>query len=210
MFATVQNPIKDFIESCNINSLIHFTKLENLPSILKNGLVSRQQLDSEGIDYLFNDEYRMDGKYNSICLSISFPNYRMFYKYSKSNRDKWCIIFLNPSILYEKNCLFCIENAASTNETNRSDSEKKGINGLKKLFEDIPYRSKVNLPSHFTTNSQAEVLVLENIEPKYIQYICVNHRNVKFNHEDYSDFKFYYGKTYDGFFSPRYDYENGR
>lgn len=210
MLTTVQNPIKDFIESRNINSLVHFTKLENLPSILQNGLISREQLDSECIDYLFNDEYRMDGKYNSICLSISFPNYRMFYKYSNLNRDKWCIIFLDPSILYEKDCLFCIENAASTNETNRSDSEKKGINGLKKLFEDIPYRNKVQLPSHFTTNSQAEVLVLENIEPKYIQCICVNHSDVKFNYEDYSDFEFYYDDDYNGFFSPRCDYESGR
>lgn len=200
--------IQNFIKKRRIVTLAHFTQLENLDSILSNGLLSKEVLSQKQIFYNFNDELRLEGKSNAICLSISFPNYKMFYKYRCSKKGEWCVLELDTSILYEKECLFCISNAASSDELKRSDIEKMGISGLKKLFYDSTgYRDSVNLPVRYTTNPQAEVLVLDSIEPKYIKGIHFdrNHSKYKEFTLKYPKFKFYISPRA---FGPRCDYEN--
>lgn len=64
-----------------IDALYHFTHKDNLESILLTGLITRKKLKEQDIDYKYNDEYRWDALEDSISLSISHPNYRMFYKY---------------------------------------------------------------------------------------------------------------------------------
>lgn len=204
----LKSKISDFIQERNITSLYHFTKADNLYSILRNGLLSRKTLDEKEIAYLYNDEARLEGKLQANCLSISFPNYKMFYKYRDQSRcDEWCVIELNPRVLYEKECLFCIENAASNNENMRSDEEKKGIDGLKKLFYNEDYRRQINLKPNFTTNPQAEVLVLEDIGIEYIETIYFRENPVKFPFYDYKEYKFLVWKY---LFDARSDYSYWR
>ncbi|EOU1691243.1 DUF4433 domain-containing protein [Clostridium perfringens] len=207
MLTKEQKEIKNFLKSRNITELYHFTRIENLSSILENGILSIQSLKSKNIHYLYNDDYRYDNKFNANCLSISFPNYKMFYLARNNKPGEWCVLTLNSSILYKKPCLFCIQNAASNFETNRPDTEKQGLDGLKKLFFDNDYRQSVNLPLQFTTNPQAEVLVLEDIEPSYITSINFKDSDISFNYQSYPNFKFY---EYPKLFSYRYDYENWR
>ena len=54
-----------------IEELVHFTNVTNLPSILDQGLLSREYLDYYFIDYSYNDSYRMDSVKNSVSLSAS-------------------------------------------------------------------------------------------------------------------------------------------
>lgn len=186
-----KSKISDFIEERQITSLYHFTKADNLHGILKNGLLSRRNLDENRISYLYNDEVRLEDKFEANCLSISFPNYRMFFKYrNQSIGHEWCVIEFNPRILYEKECLFCIENAASYSETMRSDEEKRGIEGLKKLYYNEDYRIETNLNYNYTTNPQAEVLVLDNIGVEYIEAIYFRENPVSFPFCDYKEYKF--------------------
>lgn len=199
-----KSKISDFIQERNITSLYHFTKADNLHGILRNGLLSRKTLDKNDIEYSYNDEVRLEGKLHANCVSISFPNYRMFYKYrNQSIGNEWCVIELNPRILYEKECLFCIENAASNSETMRSDEEKKGIEGLKQLYYNEEYRRQINLSSNFTTNPQAEVLVLEDIGVEYIETIYFRENPVEFPFYDYKEYKFLVWKY---LFDARSDY----
>ena len=72
--------IKRFIEERNIESLFHFTPVDNLENILKYGLLSINNLNRLGIDYYYNDENRYDDRLDAISTSIEFPNYKMFYK----------------------------------------------------------------------------------------------------------------------------------
>lgn len=203
-----KNKISDFIQERNIISLYHFTKAENLHGILRNGLLSRRTLDKNDISYSYNDEVRLEGKLNANCVSISFPNYRMFYKYRNQSTDnEWCVIELNPRILYEKECLFCIENAASNNETMRSDEEKKGIEGLKQLYYNEEHRRQLNLSSDFTTNPQAEVLVLDDIGTEYIEKIYFRNEPIKFPIGDYQEYSFW---TWQYLFDARSDYSYWR
>lgn len=85
--------IQKICQMYGIEVLVHFTHIANLNSILQHGLLGRAQLES--MSWLeppkYNDTYRLDGQREAICLSISFPNYKMFYKYSFNNRSDWVV-----------------------------------------------------------------------------------------------------------------------
>lgn len=203
-----KNDIKKYIEDRGIENLYHFTKADNLHGILKYGILSRKTLTEKEIRHVYNDNMRIEGRLDANCISIEFPNYRMFYKYRLENPEsEWCVIELDSSILYEKNCLFCIENAASANELKRDDISKTGIEGLKRLYYNDAYRSQINLPNSFTTNPQAEVLVLADIELKYIKNIYFKNNPVSFPVYDYPTFTFFIWKY---LFDARLDYEYWR
>lgn len=53
--------IKQFCEQRGIVELVHFTKVLNLPTIVKLGLIGREELERKGIQYRFNDENRLEG-----------------------------------------------------------------------------------------------------------------------------------------------------
>ncbi|WP_455542085.1 DarT ssDNA thymidine ADP-ribosyltransferase family protein [Intestinibacter sp.] len=162
--------IKKFIQERNITNLYHFTPIDNLNNILKYGLLSIDKLEEYDVDYYYNDEKRYDNRLDAICTSISFPNYKMFFKCRQGSEDEqWCVIELDSKVLLDKNCIFYIENAASNNEKYRPFYDKIGIRGLEALFSDDYLREELDLPPYFTTNPQAEVQILDSIEVKYIK-----------------------------------------
>jgi len=110
---------------------------------------------------------RLDGFQNATSLSIAFPNYKMFYplRCDNSNED-WAVLGIHADVLYECECAFCKENAASNYETSIPIEEKKGLDALKNLFEDYPPpRSRIflGIDDNMTTNPQSEVLVFGKI-----------------------------------------------
>ncbi|CAI1017416.1 Uncharacterised protein [Serratia quinivorans] len=162
--------IQEIVQQRNITRLFHFTHVDNLSSILENGLISRSELDKKNSVYDYNDEDRIDGYLDAICISISFPNAKMFYKYRRSKLGNWAILEINPSILWDKNCVFYPTNAASNNVRINNHDLMKGGEGFSALFLDdvfLVQRDK-NLPNEYPTDVQAEVLVFENIPPQYI------------------------------------------
>lgn len=158
-----------------IENLVHFTPIHNLRSILEKGFLGRNALENLTHQHQprYNDDMRFDGQTEAICLSISFPNYRMFFKYSHNNRQEWVVLLLKSAILWELECLFCQDNAASSYVKNKPLGDKKKVSEFKQLFDDFNqiYRAQLNIPKNFTTNPQAEVLVLEPIAPKYIKEV---------------------------------------
>jgi len=176
--------IKKIIEQKKILSLIHFTPITNLPSILEHGLLSRRDVDNliNRSSLLVNDSLRLDGYKEAVCLSISFPNYRMFYKYrsqDEENLDKWVVIGINPEILWKFNCAFCSHNAASNEARFIYLEERKDPRTLESLFDDYGdiRRATLNIPGNYTTNPQAEVLVFDSIPVTEFQKIYFN--NIK-------------------------------
>ena len=213
MLNNAQKEIRNFINNRHIDELVHFTYVDNLESILENGLLPVRDLYYNRINHYYNDENRLEGRRDAVCLSISFPNYKMFFKYRHYDNDNWCVIGLDPSILYEKDCLFCITNAASNYETRRNNYDKKNLRGLSKLFYDDGYRYEENIPLSYPTDPQAEVLVLDKIETPYINSIYFPSNNDKYNffRENYEPS--YYNENYrfkidKRFLAPRKDYKN--
>lgn len=160
--------IKKIVTERQVPFLVHFTQLVNLPSILENGLLCR---DAILANVAVNDEIRLDGRRNTISLSIAFPNHRMFYKYRQENQVPWCVLALKPSVLWDLECLFCKYNAADARISGAPDAILSSAAALREMFDEIPAfnsREEQRLKIFDPTDPQAEVLVNQSISAEYI------------------------------------------
>ena len=161
------------LKNKGINRLVHFTPLYNLESILENGLQSREILDLLDYDYIYSDPIRLDGKLDYISNSISFPNYKMFYSKMKENpKQDWAVLSIDSDILIDKlDTQFYRTNCASNNPSKcRFDPCSN------EALEDMYYSSDRDpfIPSNYTTDPQAEVMIKDRIDPSYIN--CIDTR----------------------------------
>lgn len=165
------------IQDRGVQHLVHFTRIRNLPGILRYGLLSREELTSRGIDHAINDLYRFD-HLPAVCLSVSFPNYKMFYGLRMDYpAEDWAVLRLKPELIDKKRCAFSHANAAKRELANSPLEPRMTPEALKGMFADhtgMPARATLNIPDHFTTNPQAEILVLDSIEPSYITDVIID------------------------------------
>ncbi|MRT12776.1 DUF4433 domain-containing protein [Enterobacteriaceae bacterium RIT711] len=177
--------IENIITARGLESLYHFTTLENYMSILERGYIfSREKIDLLKIendghftgDYTESlDQHRLDGLKNYINTSLSRPNWYLMEKY-KNRKDfsdlEWCIIELDVSSLSITSTLFSVCNAASN--TAQRYGIIGGAKGLDALFQPevvTPRKvySRHNLPCYYTTDIQAEVLVKDQLSIEKIK-----------------------------------------
>ena len=167
--------IKRISEELGIAHLVHFTQARNLPGILRHGLMSRQQIQSvsEDVRVYTNDDSRLDAQLDYMSLSISFPNYKLFYVLRMRTQVPWVVLLFSPDILWFRDCVFCTENAASSNMRSLSLRERKQPTALTNMFADTCYvsRRNLNLPRNYPTNPQAEVLVRHSIGTEYLTHM---------------------------------------
>jgi hypothetical protein len=164
------NNIEDFVSERGIKSLLHFTQKDNLDSILSRGLITRNILSQQGNSSVFNDQIRLD-RTDAICVTIGFPNYKMFYGLRKSKpNSEWLILVISPRALWELECAFCQANAASSAVRDIPLVQRKSVDALKLMFADFGEKKRITLglPNSLPTNPQAEVLLLNGISRKYI------------------------------------------
>ncbi|EGQ8605347.1 TPA: DUF4433 domain-containing protein [Vibrio parahaemolyticus] len=169
------------VKSRNIERVYHFTRVENLDSILENGLIPRSELDRHRHQYQHNDEERHDFCRNANCLSIGFPNYKMFWPLRCDNGGDWAVIVYKADILWEFDCAFCIENAAKATVSEIPIDSRKGPLAFHRLFFENPSkpsRVAMGLPSYYPTNPQAEVLVFGVIASRYIISVYVDNNRI--------------------------------
>jgi hypothetical protein len=179
--------IKNIVKERQIPYLVHFTQLANLPSILQNGLLCRNAIP-DGV--AINDEMRLDGRPNTVSLSVSFPNHRMFYKYRQEKQGLWCVLALNVSVLWELDCLFCKHNAADARISCLSDAVLSASTALRSMFEEIEGldgREDQKLKVYDPTDPQAEVLVNQSISPNYIGGIVFSDKPSKDQYQHLSE-----------------------
>lgn len=163
------------LEQRQIDRLYHFTQAENLSNIFNYGLLPREILENEEIDSCFNEDYRFDNCLNAVCMSIEFPNYKMFYKLRQDNPDiDWAVLRLDAQILCDYQCAFCWTNAGDSTMYNIPLRERMGTRAFLRLFEDrplYPQRKELNIKDWYPTNPQAEVLVFGIIPIEYVQNV---------------------------------------
>lgn len=172
--------IREFAAERGIDFLMHFTRASNLDSILARGLVQRNTLISEGFNG-YNDQFRIDGT-DAVCLSISFPNYKMFYGVQKDHPgETWVILAIHQQALWDLDCAFCITNAASNVVRSTPLVQRKGLAAFQAMYDDWPSKSRaeLNIPNNFPTNPQAEVLALQGVPRQYILGIIALNESVK-------------------------------
>lgn len=150
------------IQNRDIKELIHFTRIENVPSIFQHGILSRERLKQKGINAFINDQERFDEYLDASCVSVSFPNWRLFYTFRMQQKQTiWAVLSLDPKLLLDMNIremYFFADNAAGK-ETARC------------AFEEMFGESDEAYPS----NEQAEVLVFGDIPTKYIRKVYVKY-----------------------------------
>ena len=180
-----ESQIRQICMEHGITTLVHFTRIENLQNILQEGLLGRSLLEVREQQFLPNDLKRLDRHKEAICLSISFPNYQLFSKFSRSDNtgqpdySGWVVLVLDAKVLWELNCAFCQENAASSKVRYIPLEERKKPDALKDMFVDVCIdtkgdvykRQSLQIPNHYPTHPQAEVLVFNSIPVKYIKEV---------------------------------------
>lgn len=201
MNTTEHSTIQQIVTQRQIQHLFHFTPLDNLDSILSNGLCSRSYLHQKGTHGVYLDNVRADGKLDFISLSVSFPNYRMFYTRRKNDeRITWAVISLSPSLLWEitdREIQFFDTNAAYQKFRDVSDESLQSADAFASLFADSITnkdgqlaRDNRLLPKD-PTDVQAEIMVERHIETRYIGKIFLNNQTmVNELSQQYPNFEF--------------------
>lgn len=178
-----KDEIRKEVNDRDIKILWHFTRLENVDSILEYGLIPRNKLAAYQICPQINDHHRYDGHLNATNISISFPNYKLFYFYRVNDPcSSWVLIGLSIDLLWKKECIFCIDNAANQYIKNEYIKSKTGYYGFCRMFQDVedwPRRTNLDIPPCYPTNPQAEVMVFDIIEPKFIAGLLLEDESIK-------------------------------
>ena len=175
--------LSDIQQICHergISTLCHFTRGERLRSILHRGLLSRIFLEKlpQLIRPRFTDLDRDDGYKNAICLSISFPNYRMFYsKTGRANQHQWVVLLLDVRVLWDLECAFCHQNARFEPVRNVPLEYRKRLVSLERMFWDSDLHTtglryqRQQIPDNYPTHPEAEVLIFDLIPAEYIKSV---------------------------------------
>lgn len=176
--------IQDIVSQRKITTLVHFTRLDNLVSILENGLVSRETAFIKNINMFITDQDRFDGHLDSISASISFPNYKMFFHKRRQLSGDWVVLFISPEVLWKKNSAFYEKNAASS--TMSASSHKSSASDLEFMFHNDAInpmgkgtdRAHLFLKDDQPTDPQAEVMISETIEINFITDIIFSSKHL--------------------------------
>lgn len=155
-----------------IEYFVHFTPLENLESIITKGLMPVSKLEEKHYKYIHNDDARMDQRRDAISLSVSFPNYRLFYVFREKRPElKWVVLLLDAEEIIKLNPAYFRHNAASAEFVGRDWSRFQGVNSFEEMFGGC---RNILIPPSYTTSEQAEVMVNCEIPPSLISKIVFN------------------------------------
>lgn len=165
--------ILDAARERGVKYLVHYTQFQNLKSIFNYGLLNHASLEERGIKYAVSDEDRKDKYSKSICMSISFPNYKILYnKYNANGNSHWALLFLEPAqILGVKECFFYTGNAA--HHKRRFDKHPYTIDDFERMFDPIGNHIRSSIPDSFSTDPQAEIQCVSSIPVEAIRRVVL-------------------------------------
>ena len=178
-----QDRISNIIKTRNITQLVHFTKKQNINSIIKNGLLSIEELKKRNLEYIYNDPERRDDWNYAISLSITNKNLFLFESFKRRQKlidSDFVEIKIDPSVIIDNECIFCDTNAAShTFDIYRQNEEELAILktwiAFDAMFKKTVKRhtlnekgkiKRFNQKPNETTCSQAEICLIGNIQPE--------------------------------------------
>lgn len=207
---TDKSKIMISVQERKIEHFIHFTNVLNLPSILSNGLLSKDILDYNWIEYNYNDDLRLDELSDSISLSISSPNYKMFYQLRCNNPSRnWVVLVLDAQQILDLNCAFCFTNAANSFVSRIPLKDRMTFDAFNSMFaerDNQVSRAQLKLSSFEPTDPQAEILVFDSIPTSAIQFALFNEYEIMNQYAPLLNInKIPYTRDL-GYYYPRHDY----
>ncbi len=113
------------IKDRKIEILTHFTRLENLASILTHGLQPRSVLaaDPRSQSVRFNPPHLPGYWNNALSFNISFPNYRLFYNLQEQMGFEWVVLLFDVNLLLTQSFYYFVYPAANLIQTPIFSSE---------------------------------------------------------------------------------------
>jgi len=142
--------------------LYHFTYVDNIVSILKYGILSRNNQERKGVESKYNDPNETGSNY--ISVSIEWPNYKMFYKKRIDNpHERFAVVCISIYALTE-----CQYRMYSTNSSKGYGSSL--VKNANDLYYDSPSRKSL-LSKKFPTDPQAELRISDMIPKEYIRAV---------------------------------------
>jgi len=200
--------IQNHATALQVPYLLHFTRIENLSSILGHGLYPRARVAELGAAPVVNDQYRWDGHTDSSSLSIGFPNCQMLYRYRMADEaSEWAILVINPAVLWVKECAFCRHNAADGRISSQQLTDLTTPEAFIGMFEEIEgleARSDQKLKPFDPTDVQGEVLVFDVIEPSLIYAVVFQTEAARDRYADHTgERKVYIHPNSKGMFATR-------
>ncbi len=176
--------IKRIIDERQIPHLVHFTRCENLASIVRSGIMSVSTTEARDLGAMRNDQGRYDGQLDGISLSVAFPNYRMFYKYRQATPGSdWAVLLISTRVLWQLDCAFYCHNAADSRMISQSREQMKSAQSLTEMFGSGEGR-EAHLRPCDPTDAQAEIMVYETIDPKYIEAVAFETKEARSRHKN--------------------------
>jgi hypothetical protein len=183
-----EDKIREIVERRKIEHLVHFTRIDNLHSILQSGLIPRSMQQEFNLSSLINDEGRFESRLDCTSCSVAFPNYLLFHTFRecKFPGSRWAIIFLNIDILFSPSNIayYYQTNAATANHRDTNTKELCSAQAFENMFCDSVMaknrfykRTPQQIHDNWTTDPQAEVLISDVIDNKYIDGVCFQNQN---------------------------------
>ena len=177
--------IRSYALQIGLTRLIHYTPIENIPSIIENGILSVNQIRNRKLQHARNDAQRLDGLVDWISTSITHPNYAYLHAIrSREPNKRFAIIELNSNLLWTQDWIAFPTNAAATESKSLLLNNAKslmGVSGLMNLFKCGESRDKsnpkrierstYNLPENEATDPQSEVMFLGEIPTTSIRKV---------------------------------------
>ena len=173
----INKEIYEEMKKRGISRLCHFTKSKNFAHIINdfNGIIATDKLPEGYKD--INDINRFDKKTDYVCCSVQYPN--IYYLDRIKENDilfkDWIILCININAILESEILISKVNAA----TECGKHIKSGIQAFNEIFDNSIITSKrtiqrpFTMPNNCSTDIQAEILVKNTIDKKYIESIIV-------------------------------------
>lgn len=182
--------ILQIIKGLGISEILHFTRGDNLVGILqRGGILSRTLLEEESAEFqaleyvgdpAWPDRARDAAWWGFVNLSIEAVNQTLLNR-ARNNHpsQKWFVLSFDPEILAHEAVYFTTTNNAYEPHVLRD----RGITGL-----DLPYstsykdlqgnthRRHRELPRHFPSSHQAEVLYPNLLSLNYLRTIYVENQ----------------------------------
>ena len=177
--------VLESMEKRGVTRFVHFTKVDNLESIVMRGLMPLSLMNGVPKEESARKLNRYEGT-DAICLSVEFPNYRTFYHRRCVESDKaWCVLLLDARKVIERyEPQYYWTNAASKsflepcfNAGNRNDPcSAQAFDGMfyqteaPNRFLTVTPRAGF-IPDKYPTNPQAEIQIYDKITPDCISLV---------------------------------------
>lgn len=164
--------IQQIVRKRDLGSVLHFTQISNLPSIIELGILPIHYCLEGGLEPDCSDGWRNDDEPGATSVSISGWNHVMLANKKKTRPSAdWVVLAIDSRVLWERNCRFCHTNAASNEIKRKNKRLLQRSHSLEAMFpQDDP-------GSPYPSNVQAEVLVFGDIPSEWIQVAIIENRH---------------------------------